>query len=152
MQNTLRQEISKLRKEKRNVALPKLALVYVALFGIFYAAFALPAFHWLWIVPAMGIVQYYRSQHRVHETLLPETAQQSWGSRAVPGWGQLTAYRQQHIDHHCQEHTEDPDAHIYHGVISVQRGWCVSSQHLEHSSRLLRSTKKAVVAMAQSAS
>ena len=72
MQNTLRQEISKLRKEKRNVALPKLALIYLALVGVFYAAFVSSALHWFWIVPALGVVQYYiviSGHEAVHETL-----------------------------------------------------------------------------------
>ena len=72
MQSSLRTEISKLRKDQRNTAIPILCVVYVLLAVIFISASMLSAFHWFWIVPAMGIVQYYvviSGHEAVHETL-----------------------------------------------------------------------------------
>jgi fatty acid desaturase len=120
--------VAQLRKDKRNVALPYLFLVYLLLGGLLAAPAFLDPLHWFWLVPAMGIVQYYvviSGHEAVHKTLcFPEKLNDFMGvfGQALVGVN-FTAYRQQHIDHHrADSHEQDPDAHIYYGVVSTPSG------------------------------
>ena len=129
MRQTFNERLSILRKDRRNVAIKYLILIYGCLCLLFVAAFYLPAIHWLWLVPTMGIVQYYiviSGHEAVHETLCyPKKLNEFFGvfGQALVGVN-FTAYRQQHIDHHrCKSHETDPDAHIYHTVISSPQGF-----------------------------
>ena len=79
----------------------------------------------LWFL--FGVAQYYvviSGHEAVHKTLCyPIERNEFWGifGQALVGVN-FTAYRQQHIDHHkSSSYTEDPDAHIYMGVIQKKR-------------------------------
>ena len=62
----------------------------------------------------------------VHGTLCyPKKHNDFWGvlGQSLVGVN-FNAYRLQHIDHHrAKSHETDPDAHIYHKVMSVPKGW-----------------------------
>ena len=77
----------------------------------------------------MGVVQYYiviSGHEAVHRTLCAsKKLNEFFGvvGQAMVGVN-FTAYRLQHIDHHrCASFQEDPDAHIYMKVMSIDAGW-----------------------------
>lgn len=129
MSSGLQEQLRILQKDRRNTALMYLGIVYLLLILLFLCYAYLPFPHLLWIIPTMGIVQYYiviSGHEAVHSTLCyPQKMNDFWGvlGQALVGVN-FTAYRLQHIDHHrAKEHSEDPDAHIYLKVMSVPRGW-----------------------------
>ena len=124
---TLHEKIAELRREKKNSALNILFCTYISIpilwlcmthsTVIQYPILLFP----LWFL--FGVAQYYvviSGHEAVHKTLCyPIERNEFWGifGQALVGVN-FTAYRQQHIDHHkSSSYTEDPDAHIYMGVI-----------------------------------
>jgi fatty acid desaturase len=121
--------LAALRKDEVNVALPGLALAYALLVALFLS----PAFvHAPWIfaliwVP-LGILQYrvvISGHEAVHKTLCFPL----WLNELLGVFGQalvgvnFAAYRLQHLDHHrARTLDEDPDGHIYGGIIKTPRG------------------------------
>jgi len=125
---TLNEELQKLRTDHRNVAIPYLVFLFILLGGLFWCIRTMPHIHLLWILPLLGVVQYYvviSGHEAVHKTLcFPLQINDFFGvmGQAMVGVN-FTAYRQQHMDHHsCRDHTKDPDAHIYHSVATTSPG------------------------------
>ena len=129
---TLHEKIAELRREKKNSALNILFFTYISIpilwlcmthsTVIQYPILLFP----LWFL--FGVAQYYvviSGHEAVHKTLCyPIERNEFWGifGQALVGVN-FTAYRQQHIDHHkSSSYTEDPDAHIYMGVIQKKKG------------------------------
>ena len=127
-QNQFQEKLTHLRKEQRNSALAVLAAVYSAIVLLFILVPQLQLLHWIWIVPLMGWLQYWvvlSGHEAVHFTLCyPKKWNEFFGvlGQALVGVN-FTAYRQQHFDHHrCRSSDQDPDAHIYCGVINTPKG------------------------------
>lgn len=126
---SLEDEIAKLRQDKRNVALPYLIFIYALLLLLLYCAAMLHKWNYFWIIPMMGIVQYYvviSGHEAVHKTLCyPLKLNDFFGVLGQSMVGvNFTAYRLQHLDHHrCRDHVSDPDSHIYYSIITTPRGW-----------------------------
>ena len=129
---TLHEKITELRREKKNSALVTLFFTYISIPTIWlcmthpvviqYPILLLP----LWFL--FGLAQYYiviSGHEAVHKTLChPIERNEFLGvfGQALVGVN-FTAYRQQHIDHHkSSSYIEDPDAHIYMGVIRKKKG------------------------------
>ena len=130
---TLHEKITELRREKKNSALVILFFTYISIPTIWlcmihptviqFPILLLP----LWFL--FGVAQYYiviSGHEAVHKTLCyPIERNEFLGifGQALVGVN-FTAYRQQHIDHHkSSSYTEDPDAHIYMGVIRKKKGF-----------------------------
>ena len=129
---TLHEKITEIRREKKNSALVVLFFTYTSIpilwlcmlhpYIMQYPFLLCP----LWFL--LGVAQYYiviSGHEAVHKTLcFPLERNEFWGilGQSLVGVN-FTAYRQQHIDHHkSSSYQEDPDAHIYMGVIRKQKG------------------------------
>ena len=128
-ETSLREEIAKLRQEERNISFLPLFLTYFCLVCLFFASWRLEAIHFVWMIPIMGVLQYYiviSGHEAVHKTLCyPKVWNEFFGvlGQALVGVN-FTAYRLQHIDHHqAKTHLQDPDSHIYMRVMRVRKGW-----------------------------
>lgn len=121
--------LAALRRDERNVALPGLTLAYVLLVGLFLS----PAFsssHWIFalIWVPLGVLQ-YRVVISGHEAVHKTLCYPLWLNEFLGVLGQslvgvnFAAYRLQHLDHHrARSLDEDPDGHIYGGIIKTPRG------------------------------
>lgn len=119
-----------LRKDARNVALPGLAATYVALFGLIGVAASVDRW-WVYLAVLLpvGWLQYrvvLSGHEAVHQTLCyPRPLNELLGvvGQALVGVN-FAAYRVQHLDHHrATSLADDPDGHIYGGIIHAPRGW-----------------------------
>ena len=132
MNMTLHEKIAEIRREKKNSALVVLFYTYTSIpilwlcmlhpYVMQYPFLLCP----LWFL--LGVAQYYiviSGHEAVHKTLCyPLERNEFWGilGQSLVGVN-FTAYRQQHIDHHkSSSYQEDPDAHIYMGVIRKKKG------------------------------
>ena len=120
--------LRELRTEQRNVALPGLVLTYVGVVALLLAPLWLGGWHWLWMIPVMGVLQYrvvISGHEAVHYTLVyPRRLNELLGvvGQALVGVN-FTAYRLQHLDHHrVRTRAEDPDGHIYGWVVEARPG------------------------------
>lgn len=127
---TFQQELKALRQEERNSSLPGLIATWIALPAVMAAPVLLGAPWWsvfiLW--PLIGWLQYrivISGHEAVHKTLCyPLALNEFFGvtGQALVGVN-FAAYRLQHIDHHkAAESEQDPDAHIYRGIVETPRG------------------------------
>ena len=128
-EKSLRQKIDSLRRQENNRALFVVAQVYVLLGGCFFLFSFCDPMYWFFLIPCMGLVQYYiviSGHEAVHKTLCANrSANEFLGvfGQALIGVN-FHAYRLQHIDHHrCSSNQDDPDAHIYMKVMSITAGW-----------------------------
>lgn len=121
--------LAALRRDERNVALPGLALAYVLLVGLFLSP-ALVSSHWIFalIWVPLGVLQ-YRVVISGHEAVHKTLCYPLWLNELLGVLGQslvgvnFAAYRLQHLDHHrARSLDEDPDGHIYGGIIKTPRG------------------------------
>lgn len=126
--NQFQEQLTKLRREQKNSALGILFAVYFGITALFLLVPVLGLWHWVWIVPVMGWLQYWvvlSGHEAVHNTLCyPKKRNEFFGvlGQALIGVN-FTAYRQQHLDHHRSRSFEtDPDSHIYCGVINTPKG------------------------------
>jgi len=117
-----------LRTDQRNVALPGLFATYIGVVLLLLAPLWLDPWHWLWMVPLMGILQYrivISGHEAVHSTLVyPRRFNDMLGvvGQAMVGVN-FTAYRLQHLDHHrVRTRDADPDGHIYGWVVEARPG------------------------------
>ena len=120
--------LKELRTDHRNVALPGLALTYLGVALLLLAPLWLGGWHWLWMIPLMGVLQYrvvISGHEAVHHTLAhPRPVNEVLGvvGQALVGVN-FTAYRLQHLDHHrVRTRAEDPDGHIYGWVVEARPG------------------------------
>ena len=127
-QNQFKEKLTSLRQEQKNSSLLVLLAVYLGVLSLFLLVPHLHLLHWLWLVPLMGWLQYWvvlSGHEAVHFTLCyPKKLNEFLGAfgQALVGVN-FTAYRQQHFDHHrCRSFENDPDAHIYRGVINTPKG------------------------------
>lgn len=125
----LRQAIEELRTKESNKALLAMIIIYSLLVGIFLLFSQVSFVFWVFLIPCMGIVQYYiviSGHEAVHKTLCSHRLSNEFFGvfgQALVGVN-FHAYRMQHMDHHrCSRYTEDPDAHIYMKVMSKPSGW-----------------------------
>jgi fatty acid desaturase len=127
---SLEEEIRALRNDHRNVALPGLAATYLALGALVvgtaradtplvYACAAIP----------IGVLQ-YRVTLSGHEAVHRTLVWPGWLNEALGIVGQalvgvnFASYRVQHLDHHrATTLPDDPDGHIYGGILRTPRGW-----------------------------
>lgn len=119
-----------LRRDERNVALPGLAATYLGVAAILGVAGAVDR-AWLYalVFVPLGWLQYrvvLSGHEAVHQTL----CHPRWLNEALGVVGQalvgvnFAAYRVQHLDHHrATTLADDPDGHIYGGIIRAPRGW-----------------------------
>lgn len=120
--------LRELRNDRRNVALPGLALAYLGVAAMLVAPIWLGGLHWVWMIPVMGYLQYrvvISGHEAVHSTLAyPKSLNDFLGvfGQALVGVN-FTAYRLQHLDHHkVRARSEDPDGHIYGWVVEARPG------------------------------
>lgn len=121
--------IAELRKDQRNVAIPGLLAAYVGVIALFVAPAWAPApwiFAAVWV--PLGVLQYrivISGHEAVHKTLCyPLALNELFGvlGQSLVGVN-FAAYRLQHLDHHrARNLQEDPDGHIYGGIIQTPRG------------------------------
>ena len=121
--------LAALRRDESNVALPGLALAYALLVALFVSP-ALVHSPWIFalIWVPLGILQYrvvISGHEAVHKTLCFPL----WLNELLGVFGQalvgvnFAAYRLQHLDHHrARSLDEDPDGHIYGGIIKTPKG------------------------------
>lgn len=117
-----------LRTDHRNVALPLVVGTWVSVLTLLLLPLWLSPWHYAWMVPAMGLCQYYlviSGHEAVHSTLVwPRWLNELFGvaGQAMVGVN-FTAYRIQHLDHHkVRTRAEDPDGHIYGWVVEAPPG------------------------------
>ena len=124
----MKEKLQELRKKTNQSGLWLTTLFYLLLIGIFVFAHNLTALNILWLLPIMGWVQYYvviSGHEAVHRTLTPNPVLNEFlgvFGQALVGVN-FTAYRLQHFDHHrVTDFHNDPDSHIYYGVITKKAG------------------------------
>jgi fatty acid desaturase len=121
--------LAALRRDERNVALPGLALAYALLIALFLSPATFTS-HWvfalIWV--PLGVLQ-YRVVISGHEAVHKTLCYPLWLNELLGVLGQslvgvnFAAYRLQHLDHHrARSLDEDPDGHIYGGIIKTPRG------------------------------
>lgn len=127
---TFQEQLKVLRQEQSNQALPGLIATWIALPLVMASPIFLGAPWWsvffLW--PVIGWLQYrivISGHEAVHKTLCyPEGLNEFFGitGQALVGVN-FAAYRLQHMDHHkAAESEQDPDSHIYRGIVETPRG------------------------------
>ncbi len=127
---SLEEVVRTLRNDHRNVALPSLAATYLALGALVTLtarADALPLY--LCAAVPIGVLQ-YRVTLSGHEAVHRTLAWPGWLNEALGIVGQalvgvnFASYRVQHLDHHrAVTLGDDPDGHIYGGILRAPRGW-----------------------------
>jgi len=122
------EQLRALRTDQRNVALPGLFATYLGVSGLLLAPLWLGGWHWAWMIPLMGYLQYrvvISGHEAVHSTLaFPRPLNEVLGvfGQAIVGVN-FSAYRLQHLDHHrVRTRAEDPDGHIYGWVVEARPG------------------------------
>lgn len=119
-----------LRKDERNVAVPGLAATYLGVVALIaFAATVDRAWAYAVVFLPLGWLQYritLSGHEAVHKTLCyPLWLNELFGvvGQALVGVN-FSAYRVQHLDHHrATRMADDPDGHIYGGIIHTPRGW-----------------------------
>ena len=127
---TFEDALRALRTEQRNVALPGLALTYLGLAALLPLAGHLDtARGYALLAVPIGLLQYrvtLSGHEAVHRTLcFPGWLNETLGvlGQALVGVN-FASYRVQHLDHHrATTLADDPDGHIYGGIVGAPRGW-----------------------------
>lgn len=127
---TFQARLKELRTEQSNQSLPGLIATWIALPVVLATPVLLGAPWWTMLLlwPLIGWLQYrivISGHEAVHKTLCyPEALNEFFGvaGQALVGVN-FAAYRLQHMDHHrAPTENEDPDAHIYMGIINTPKG------------------------------
>ena len=124
----MREVLKELRTKTNQSGLWITGLFLGFLACVLFGYYMLNPIHLIWLIPLMGWIQYYiviSGHEAVHKTLCPNSTMNEFigvVGQAMVGVN-FTAYRLQHMDHHmAPDDVNDPDAHIYMGVLRQQPG------------------------------